>query len=251
VSSRVLIVIPARYQSSRFPGKPLVPIAGVTLIERVYRRCVAVDSEVQVVVATDDQRIRDHVLKFGGEVVMTRSDHPSGTDRVAEAARKSRAPIIINVQGDEPLLDPRSIRRLIAAMAADHSISMATLCHEVKQPRDYLDPGVVKVTMNRLGNALYFSRSPIPFFRDTGEIRAKLRQCWRHIGIYGYRRDFLFKYVRWPQSGLEKAEKLEQLRALENGVNIRVLKTSYEAIGVDVPADVRKVERLLKRENDL
>lgn len=242
-----LIVIPARYDSTRFPGKPLVKISGVSLIQRVYKICTRVSPGVKAVVATDDVRILDHVKSFGGEVMMTSRNHPSGTDRVAEVARKYPSKIVINVQGDEPLLQPSIIRKLEAAMQKDRKIMMGTLCHPIHREADYEDPNVVKVVLNHDDEALYFSRSTIPHVRDGKLSFKKLpRIFYRHIGIYAFRREFLLKYVKWPQSSLEKLEKLEQLRALENGVRIKVLKTEYEAIGVDVPADVKKVENLLK-----
>ena len=234
-----LIIIPARYGSTRFPGKPLALIAGISLIKRVYRLCTKVDARAKVIVATDDRRIEKHILSFGGEVMMTRLTHPSGTDRVAEVAKRFPCKIVVNVQGDEPLLDPKVIRKLIETMVKNPSLPMATLCHAITDKKDYLDPNVVKVVVDRSGNALYFSRSPIPY-------TSKARSYFRHIGIYAYRRDFLLKYVRWPQSHLEKLERLEQLRALDRGIPIRVLKTSYHAIGVDVPADIVKVRKILK-----
>ncbi len=250
--SRILIVIPARYASTRFPGKPLVRIAGISLIERVYRLCSKVDAQAKVIVATDDHRIKKHVLGFGGKVMITRKDHPSGTDRVAEVARRFPCDIVINVQGDEPLLDPSVIRKLGDLMAENPSLSMATLCHAITDKKDYFDPNVVKVVIDRNGNALYFSRSPIPNtskFRISKARSSQFTACsyLRHIGIYAYRKNFLLKYVRWPQSALEKMERLEQLRALERGIRIRVLETNYPAIGVDVPKDVAKVEKILLR----
>ena len=244
---RELIVIPARYASTRFPGKPLALIAGVSLIERVYRLCSRVDGGPSVVVATDDRRIERHVRGFGGRVMMTRRSHPSGTDRVAEAARRLPCEVVINVQGDEPLLEPRVIRKLAEIMRRERSLQMATLCHAITDEQDYQDPNVVKVVCDRQGYALYFSRSPKPSLWRIQNPESRIQNDHRHIGIYAYRRNFLLKYVRWPQSPLEKLERLEQLRALEHGVRIRVVKTSYPAIGVDVPADVRKVERLLAR----
>lgn len=219
-------------------------------MERVHRICSKVNFKPRsrVIVATDDRRIESHVRTFGGDVQMTRRDHPSGTDRVAEVARKHSCDVIINVQGDEPLLDPQIIRSLALAMEKDPSILMGTLCHGIADLRDYRDPNVVKVTLTDQGNALYFSRSPIPHLRDGEKLTT---EAYRHIGIYAYRRSFLLHYVRWPQSSLEKAEKLEQLRALQRGVSIRCLKTNYHAIGVDVPADVKKVERLLKTKRQL
>jgi 3-deoxy-manno-octulosonate cytidylyltransferase (CMP-KDO synthetase) len=247
VRPRVLIVVPARHGSTRFPGKPLVPIAGVPLVERVRRLCLRVPGRPRVVVATDDARILRAVRGFGGEAVMTRRDHPSGTDRAAEVARRVPCDVVVNVQGDEPLLEPREIARLVAAMARDGSVRMATLCHPVRDARELANPNAVKVVLDARGDALYFSRSAIPCFRDGAPSAAARRRCYRHIGIYAYRRDFLLRYVRWPQSFLEKAEKLEQLRAVERGVRIRALVSGYEPVGVDVPADVKRVERLIRR----
>ena len=246
---RVLIVVPARHGSTRFPGKPLVSIAGVPLVERVRRLCLCVPGAPRVVVATDDARILRVVRAFGGEARMTRRDHPSGTDRAAEVARAVPCDLVVNVQGDEPLLEPREIGRLIAAMARDRAVEMATLCHPIRNSREFVDPNAVKVVLDARGDALYFSRSPIPHFRDLPASNFPLQASYRHIGIYAYRRDFLLRYVRWPQSFLEKAEKLEQLRALERGIRIRVLVSGYEPVGVDVPADVKRVERLLKKRN--
>jgi 3-deoxy-manno-octulosonate cytidylyltransferase (CMP-KDO synthetase) len=246
VRSRILIVIPARYASTRFPGKPLVLISGISLIERVYRICKRVSGNPKVVVATDDRRIERHVSEFGGEVMMTRRNHPSGTDRVAEVARRFPHEVVINVQGDEPLLQPQVIQKLATTLLKDKSLAMATLAHSIATPKDYMDPNVVKVVITKGGHALYFSRSPIPHIREVRSQKSEVKNCLRHVGIYAFRRDFLFQYVRWPQTFLEKAEKLEQLRALENGVGVRVLKTNYHAIGVDVPADIRKIERILK-----
>ena len=246
-NSNILIVIPARYASTRFPGKPLALIAGVSLIERVYRLCRRVGNVAGVVVATDDRRIQRHVRDFGGEVMLTRRNHRSGTDRVAEVARRHACGIVINVQGDEPLLDPRVITRLGEALRRQPRLSMATLCHPIRTAAEFHDPNAVKVVLDSAGDALYFSRAPIP---HIGKFRISdfgFRIFQRHIGIYAYRRDFLLRYVRWPQSRLEKIERLEQLRALEHGARIRVLKTARAAIGVDVPADVVRVEQLLKR----
>lgn len=248
VQPRVLIVIPARYGSTRFAGKPLALIAGVSLIERVYRLCCQVGRASRVVVATDDSRIKNHVLDFGGEVMMTRSDHPTGTDRVAEVARCYSYPIVINVQGDEPLLDPRVIRKLIDTMQRHPLISIATLCHAMDSEDESKNPNIVKIVVDRDNNALYFSRAPIPYFEGIQNSKFKIQNLWyRHIGIYAYRRNFLLKYVRWPQTPLERVEKLEQLRVLEYGIPIRVLETSYRAIGVDVPEDVAKVEQVLAK----
>ncbi len=239
---KLLIVIPARYGSTRFPGKPLVCIGGISLIERVYRNCSGVKN-AQVVVATDDRRIESHVREFGGEAMMTSKHHPSGTDRAAEVARRHACDVVINVQGDEPLLPASVIRRIADVMLREKKLEMATLAHPITRSQDYQDPNVVKVVLDRDSDALYFSRSPIPHLWDAWH---SMLGVYRHVGIYAYQRSFLLHYVKWPQSLLEKAEKLEQLRALDRGIKIHVLKTTYEAIGVDVPSDVKKVERILK-----
>ncbi len=195
--------------------------------------------------ATDDRRIADAVSKTGCKVVMTRSDHPSGTDRVAEAVGKTKTDVVINVQGDEPLIDPRLIDRLAGAMIADHKWDMATAAAPITERRELVLPSVVKVVWDRTGQALYFSRSVIPFLRDSDMDPIGL--YWRHVGIYAYRVAFLEKLVRTPQCEFEKAEKLEQLRALHIGGKILVLKTARAGIGVDTPADVKYVERELRR----
>ncbi|MCC7519353.1 MAG: 3-deoxy-manno-octulosonate cytidylyltransferase [Verrucomicrobiae bacterium] len=247
VRPSVLIVVPARYGATRFPGKPLALVAGIPLVERVRRLCLRTPGRPRVIVATDDARVLRAVKAFGGEARMTRRDHPSGTDRAAEVARAVPCDLVVNVQGDEPLLAPREIGRLVAAMARDRAVEMATLCHPIRDPCEMANPNAVKVVLDARGNALYFSRAPVPYFRDGPPSASVRRRCFRHIGIYAYRRSFLLRYVRWPQSFLEKAEKLEQLRALERGVRIRVLKSGYEPVGVDVPADVKRVERRLRK----
>lgn len=240
---KTLIVIPARHASTRLPGKPLVEIAGMTLIERVVRQCQKVRGVSSVIVATDHEDIFDEVVCFGGEAVMTRRSHRTGTERVAEVARKRRADLVINVQGDEPLLEPQAIRLLIDGMKKDRSAGIGTLANPIRRRADFLDPNVVKVVLDREGWALYFSRSPIPFHRD--QPHGLPAPACRHVGIYGYRNETLQKWVRLAPTRLEKLEKLEQLRALENGLKIKVFLTPYQAIGVDVPADVKKVERIL------
>jgi len=240
-----IIVIPARHASSRLPGKPLVQIAGQTLIERVYRRCERVRGVSAVVVATDHADIFDEVTSFGGEAMMTKRSHRSGTERVAEVARRRRARLVINVQGDEPLLDPRAIELLIRGMKRDRRVDVGTLANPIRQTADFSDPNVVKVVLDRQNRALYFSRSPIPHPRERP--RSLPHPAYRHVGIYGYRSDALQKWVRLPPTRLEKLEKLEQLRALENGFTIKVFLTNYQAIGVDVPSDIKKVERVLAK----
>ena len=234
----VLAIIPARYASTRFPGKPLAAIAGKPMIQHVYERTLKADSVSRVIVATDDERIRAAVVDFGGEVVMTRADHPSGTDRLAEVAAGLDADLIVNVQGDEPLIDPLMIDQAVKPLLADPTIEMGTLKSLIKDEEDYLNPNIVKVVTDRDGFALYFSRSPMPYLREADFASVPL---FKHVGLYVYRRDFLLKYPHLSETDLEKAEKLEQLRALEHGYRIYVATTDCESIGVDVPADLEKV----------
>jgi len=236
---KTLGVIPARYGAQRFPGKPLALIAGKPLVQRVYEQARQAQRLDRVVVATDDLRIADAVKKFGGEVVMTPSTCPSGTDRAAEVARQSDCDRIVNIQGDEPLMRPEMIDQLVDGLGDS---DMATLARPIESAEILADPNNVKVVFAHNGNALYFSRHPIPFVRDTGATT----KHFRHLGIYAYQREFLLKFVQLPQSALEQAEKLEQLRALENGFTIKVLVTPYDSVGVDTPADVQRVEKILR-----
>jgi 3-deoxy-manno-octulosonate cytidylyltransferase (CMP-KDO synthetase) len=232
-------IIPARWGSTRFPGKPLHPIAGRPLIQHVWERCMRVREFDEVVVATDDMRIAEAAFDFGAAVALTSPLHPSGTDRVAEVARRLRKIThIINVQGDEPLVAPALLRKLSRTLlsAKIPMITAATPIPEGDAAAD--DPNVVKVALNREGDALYFSRSRIPFCRGDGKGVSLLR----HQGIYGYTRAFLLQFIRWKPTPLERCEQLEQLRALENGARIRVVVTSHRATGVDTPADVARVE---------
>ena len=243
----ILGVLPARWGSSRFPGKPLHQIAGKPLIQHVWERCCLCSNLDEILVATDDQRIADAVEGFGGKVVMTSPEHPTGTDRIAEALRAvPQATHIVNIQGDEPLIDPALIDELAAAMAADPTLDMATAANPL-DPSDpaVSDPNVVKVVTALDGRALYFSRSPLPFFRNESPGLPVLR----HKGIYAYSRAFLERFVTWKPSPLEIAESLEQLRALENGASIRVILTSDTSPGVDTPEQARQVELLLSSEN--
>jgi 3-deoxy-manno-octulosonate cytidylyltransferase (CMP-KDO synthetase) len=246
-SQRVIAVIPARYGSSRFPGKPLAPIAGRPMIQWVCDRARAARSVDEVLVATDDARIAEAVAAFGGQAVMTSPDHPSGTDRIAEAVRGRTAGLVVNVQGDEPLLPPRVIDALVAAMRAGDS-EMGTVAMPLAPTSpEFADPNVVKVVVNARGEALYFSRAAIPHQRADG---APMTALW-HWGIYAYRRAFLEQFVRWPPGRLEGCEKLEQLRALEQGARIRVLvETEAQSTGVDVPADIARVERVLRERGE-
>jgi len=235
-------ILPARWGSSRFPGKPLHVLAGKPLIQHVWERCLGCTKLDDLLVATDDERIRDAVLSFGGKVVMTSSDHPTGTDRLAEAVKAVPAAThVINIQGDEPLIDPALIDDLAAAMIADPELPMATAANVIDDEDAFADPNVVKVVLDASGHALYFSRSPIPYRRTTPVGLA----VYRHKGLYGYRRDFLERFVGWPPSVLEQTESLEQLRALENGARIKVLITNDDSIGLDTPEQAPLVERLL------
>lgn len=240
----IAAVIPARYASTRFPGKPLAGIFGKPMIQRVYenaRACAALD---QVVVATDSTEIARAVEAFGGEVCMTSDRHETGTDRIAEAARQLDADLIVNVQGDEPLLEPEAIELAVQPLLHGRQIPMATLKSRIRSQQDCANPNIVKVVTDSRGLALYFSRSPIPFFRGSGHEQV----MYRHIGLYVYRRDFLFLLTGMEQTPLEKAEKLEQLRALENGFSIHVAETAYEPVGVDVPEDIQLVEEALRQQ---
>ncbi|MBF0444566.1 MAG: 3-deoxy-manno-octulosonate cytidylyltransferase [Magnetococcales bacterium] len=241
----IAVVIPSRYASSRLPGKPLIELAGKPMIQHVYERASQADVS-QVVVATDDERIFATVKKFGGEVLMTSLDHLSGTDRVAEAARKLNADIIINVQGDEPLLNPDSINQAVAPLLADDTVVMGTLAHHLTDREDANNSNVVKVVTDKQGFALYFSRLPIPFSKgqNQGQIPSGML---RHIGLYVYKADFLQTFAKLAPTQLEKLENLEQLRALEHGYKIRVVAISQAVIGVDTPEDVIKVQEILER----
>jgi 3-deoxy-manno-octulosonate cytidylyltransferase (CMP-KDO synthetase) len=244
---KVIGIIPARYGSTRFPGKPLADILGRPMIWHVYQRCLRSEFLDQVLVATDDRRIYDCVSGFGGQAVMTSKKHRSGTDRAAEAltkieTRSSKFGTVINIQGDEPLINPKSIDLLAKAMSEDKSLEMATLVGRFKDKEELFSPNTAKVVADDQGFALYFSRSVIPCSRDGS---LKPSAYLKHIGIYAYRRETLFKLISWPQSPLEKSEKLEQLRALERGVNIRLIKTSYLPLAVDTPADLARINKVL------
>lgn len=241
---QVSALIPARFGSTRFEGKPLVKIAGVPMIERVYRQVLKSQLVNTVMVATDDDRIAEAVDSFGGMVVMTRSDHVSGTDRLAEVAQAHpAADIVVNVQGDEPLIDPRAIDAAVAPLLADPKCEMATLATPLFDPADVENPNVVKVVAGVDGYALYFSRCPLPYYRDQKD--ESQRQYLGHIGLYVYRRTTLLKLAALPPSPLEKAESLEQLRALENGIRIKVITGNFRSVAVDRPEDVAVVESVL------
>ncbi len=241
---KILGVIPARYASSRFPGKALATIASKSMLQHVFERVSMARYLSAVVVATDDQRIYNEARRIGAPVRMTRPDHPSGTDRVAEVASSDTAEWIVNVQGDEPLIDPAAIDAAILPLLDDPEISMSTLKKRIEDPAEIRDPNVVKVVTDRKGNAIYFSRATIPYVRSDGSgehTSAGAPVHFKHIGLYAYRRDFLLGYSQLPVGPLERAERLEQLRAIENGHPIRVVETEYESIGVDTPADLERV----------
>jgi 3-deoxy-manno-octulosonate cytidylyltransferase (CMP-KDO synthetase) len=242
---KIIGIIPARFASTRFPGKPLALIAGKPLIQRVVEQCQKAGSLTEVVVATDDERIYRAAKKFCA-VEMTRADHPSGSDRIAEVAGRLSCDAVVNIQGDEPLIDPSVIDAVAGALA--HS-EMSTAATPVKNPAEYDNPNVVKVVVNTAGHALYFSRRTIPYLREAAS-RPVTEQLaafpfLKHLGIYGFRRETLLRLVKFPVSPLENAEKLEQLRALDHGIGIAVVKVDYDSIGVDVPEDVARVEKLL------
>ena len=241
---RVVGVIPARWASTRLPGKALVPICGKPLIQWVLERVRLATRLDEVLVATDDERIRSVVTALGGMAVMTREDHPSGTDRVAEAVAGRDAGIVINIQGDEPLIDPELINGLAEVMVGAQEWDMATAATPIHDPEELNKPSVVKVVSGEQGRALYFSRSVIPFVRDIAP--AGLTH-WRHVGIYAYRRAFLERLVAAPPSVLELSEKLEQLRALHLGARMKVVETREIGLGVDTPEDVALAEAALRR----
>jgi len=244
---KVVGIIPARYASTRFPGKPLALIAGRPLIQHVIERCRMAHSLAEVIVATDDERIRAAAEKFC-RVEMTASHHPSGSDRIAEAALRCECDGVVNIQGDEPLIEPAIIDAVAEAL---NRAEMSTAATRIARPEDYDNPNVVKVVVKADGLALYFSRRTIPFLREAASSSVSEQLAafpfLKHLGIYGYRRETLLRLVSMPVSRLESAEKLEQLRALENGIAIAVVQSDYDSLGVDVPGDIARVEQLLKR----
>jgi 3-deoxy-manno-octulosonate cytidylyltransferase (CMP-KDO synthetase) len=258
-----IVVIPARYESTRFPGKALALIAGRPMIEHVYQRAARARGISGVLVATDDDRIARAVERFGGNALMTSATHLTGTDRLAEVAARVECEVIVNVQGDEPLVEPAMIEQAIAPFRDDPELQMTSLRARIVDAAELHDPHVVKVVVDRDDFALYFSRAPIPFMRDVAAVGAHFSAttsgptevgpdcdgvrvpAWRHVGLYGYRRRFLPRFAALAPSLLERTERLEQLRALEHGVRIKVLETPHRSIGVDTPADLAKVDALL------
>jgi len=254
---RISAIIPARYGSTRFEGKPLAHILGKPMIQHVYERVCESKLINDVIVATDDQRILEAVQGFGGKGAMTSPDHTTGSDRVAEVARNLRSGVIVNVQGDEPLIRGSIIDKAIRPLLTDDTISISTLMTEINEVKDWLNPHIVKVVVDHKNFALYFSRSPIPFPRDLhidrlesnpfGTKRPLPKRIFKHIGVYIYPRAFLLKFTKMKPTPLEKLEKLEQLRALENGYRIKLTPVQYEPICVDTPEDLQKVVEFLSR----
>jgi 3-deoxy-manno-octulosonate cytidylyltransferase (CMP-KDO synthetase) len=243
MGSRVVVIIPARYESTRLPGKPLADLHGQPMIQHVYERAQRARAVDRVLVATDDERIRAAVDAFGGDVVMTGRAHRTGTDRIAEVAAALDADVVVNVQGDLPLLDPRLVDAVVDPLRADARLAMATIQTAIHTREELDNPNVVKVVTDRDGYALYFSRSPLPYHRDGVAPGAALGH--KHIGLYAYRRDFLLTFAQLPPTPLEQAEQLEQLRALERGFRIKVTAVEAASIEVDTPADLERARAAL------
>lgn len=240
----VIGVIPARYSSTRLPAKALAMIHGKPMVQHVYERCLQSKHLNEILVATDDERIFDAVMNFGGNAVMTSKAHKSGTDRIGEAARKIKCDIVVNIQGDEPMIDPNNIDKAVEPLLFDKSINVSTICVKIRDRKDITNPNVVKVIKDKNNNALYFSRSVIPFNRDKGRV-----DYYKHIGLYVYRSSYLTQLVNMKQTKLESAEKLEQLRILENGESIRVVEVKKDSHSVDTPGDLNKIRKILRLSN--
>ncbi|MBI3321847.1 MAG: 3-deoxy-manno-octulosonate cytidylyltransferase [Candidatus Omnitrophica bacterium] len=239
-----LVVIPARYGSVRFPGKPLAMLQGKPVIQHVYEQVARAQRIDEVIVATDDQRILDAVERFGGKAMMTSASARSGTERVAEIARARSAAVVLNVQGDEPLIQPAMVEQVIDYLGRHAAVPMASVMTKLRA-EDLANPNVVKVVVDRDGFALYFSRAPIPFERANRPTGQPANGFWKHLGIYGYQRHFLLQVPHLEPTPLEQLEQLEQLRALEHGYRIKLLETIYDTVGVDTPEDLARVEKRL------
>jgi len=254
IHNRIVAVVPARYGSTRFPGKSLVSIKGKPMIQWVYERTQRSLLISRVIVATDDERIMKAVTSFGGEVFMTSSSHQSGTDRIAEVTRKLNCDIVVNVQGDEPLIQPEMIDQAVEPLIEDTSIPMSTLCNKIERREEAFDTNVVKVVFDNNNFALYFSRAPIPWDREHWSGKEQFSEMaltgtmYKHIGLYAYRREFLLAYADLPQTMHEAMEKLEQLRVLDHGHKIKVVVTPYESFGVDIPDDLGKILKYLEEQ---
>ncbi|HEX9934698.1 MAG TPA: 3-deoxy-manno-octulosonate cytidylyltransferase [bacterium] len=252
MGQKIIGMIPARWASTRFPGKPLVDLCGKPMIQHVFERARRADLLSEVWVVTDDERIFRAVESFGGKAVMTPSDLPSGTDRIARAARSTDADIVVNIQGDEPMIEPDEVNLVAGILIDDPKAVMGTLVKKITRLEELESPNTAKVILDENRNAIYFSRSPVPFVRDR-EDRAEWFHAavlYKHVGIYSYRKDFLLTYAGWPPSFLEKTEKLEQLRAIEKGVRIKTAETSFEPVCVDEPEDAERVREILLSGSD-
>ncbi len=246
---KAVVIIPARYGATRFPGKPLALLKGKPIIQWVYERAKGAKSIHDVIVATDDERIMKVIIESGGKAMMTSKGHATGTDRISEVAKDIMCDIIINVQGDEPFISPEMVDHTVNLLN-DERASISTLARRIEEERELIDPNVVKVVFDKEGFALYFSRSTIPYYRDRWKDTSGINlqegvKVYKHIGIYGYRRDVLIRLTKTPQSELEGIERLEQLRALENGFKIKVGITSFNTIGIDTPEDLKRAEEWL------
>jgi 3-deoxy-manno-octulosonate cytidylyltransferase (CMP-KDO synthetase) len=244
-------VIPARYASTRFPGKPLHPLLGRPMIQWVCERVARAKTLDEVLVATDDERIRDRVAAFGARVILTSNKHPSGTDRVGEATAGLDAELVVNIQGDEPLIDPADVDSVVQELITHPEADMATLAVPLLDEEAFRDPSVVKVVTDGRGRALMFSRAPIPWHRDGSTAGQPVpKGALQHVGLYAYRREFLQRFCQWGPSPLEEIESLEQLRALEHGAHVRVALSENRPVGVDTPADAAAAEARLREESD-
>jgi 3-deoxy-manno-octulosonate cytidylyltransferase (CMP-KDO synthetase) len=241
-----IIVIPARYASTRLPGKPLIDIGGKPLLQRVYDGAYRSKLSDGILIATDDERIKKAALAFGAEVIMTDPALPSGTDRVFAAIQDKEADLVVNLQGDEPFIEPSIIDQLFSALE-EGDVTMATLCCPITDESEYRNPNTVKVVLNNSGFALYFSRSPIPYINNSKYKIQNTKFVYKHIGIYGFTRSFLEQFVALPKSPLEETESLEQLRVLENGYKIKVIVTGYSGFGIDTPDDLERARKLLAK----
>ncbi|MFC2093286.1 3-deoxy-manno-octulosonate cytidylyltransferase [Bacteroidota bacterium] len=249
----IIGIIPARYQSKRLPGKPLIKIGGISMIKRVYKQVEKSKHISEIIVATDDKRILNEVINFGGNAVMTSKKHKSGTDRIAEVVKNKKCDIVVNIQCDEPFIDPKIIDKAIKPLIDDNTLNVSTLAVKFSNVEDLYNEGNVKVVFDKDYNALYFSRAVIPFNRtDSGNNLKKVKtiskdkKFYKHIGLYVYRKRFLLKFARMKESYLEKTEKLEQLRIIENGERIRVVLTNKDSLSIDTKNDLKKIKALLK-----
>jgi 3-deoxy-manno-octulosonate cytidylyltransferase (CMP-KDO synthetase) len=246
---KVVCIIPARYDSTRFPGKPLADLCGKPMIQHVYERALKANTVSYVAVATDDERILEAVQRFGGHAIMTSTMHKSGTDRIAEAVSKldlSDTDIVVNIQGDQPLFEPSQIDEVVKPLLNDPTIPMATLIYKIVRKEEIPHPNAVKVVFDKDHFAIYFSRATIPYVRDKGSKAS----YYKHHGIYAYRRSFLETFTRLPEGVLEKLEALEQLRAMEHGYKIKVVETLYDSVEIDTPQELKRVRVLIKKSRD-